>query len=650
VTALIRNTPHAGSDDPDRIRRPDGRVHQVLGAHPETRNGTDGVHFSVWAPNATSVSVVGSFNGWDSSEGPMRLDERNGTWACFVPGVEAGALYKYHVVGAGRGSAMLKADPCGALMQLRPDTASVVAPESSHVWSDQAWMLDRGAGQAPDSPVSIYEVHVSSWRRAHGADPRAGEPGWPNYRELADDLIPYVKELGFTHLELLPITEHPLDRSWGYQTVGYFAPTSRHGDPDDFRYLVDRAHEAGLGVILDWVPAHFPRDAHGLARFDGTYLYEHADPRRGAHPDWGTLLFNYGRPEVTAFLISSALCWLEEFHIDGLRLDAVASMLYLDYSREEGAWVPNRHGGKEHLEAIDFLRILTDTLHRECPGVLLVAEESTAWPGVTHGTDRGGLGFDLKWNMGWMHDTLEVVQADPLFRAGVWDRLTFGITYAWSERYLLPFSHDEVVHLKRSMLGKMPGSTLDRFAGLRLLYGYQWTQPGKKLLFMGGEFAVWHEWDAEGVLDWPLLEEPMHAGVHRWVADLNALYRDDPALHALDCHPDGFEWIDCHDREHGVLTWIRWAPGWTAPVVVAANFSGRRWDDYRIGVPLAGRWEVVLASDDARYGGSGRGPVGGFDTFEGEHLGRAHSVEVTLPALSLVVLSLGRPASPAARD
>lgn len=613
-------------------------MHELLGAHPGVEDGESGVRFAVWAPNARSVSVVGSFNRWESGANPLSRDGDSGVWEGFVSGVETGALYKYHVVGPGAGSAMLKSDPCGRSMQLRPNTASVVVGPSEYAWGDEAWVEGRADRQRQNQPISIYEVHLSSWRRQEGADPRRGEAGWKSYAELADELIPYVKDLGFTHLELMPVTEHPYDASWGYQTVGYFAPTARHGDPDGLRGFIDAAHRAGLGVLLDWVPAHFPRDPHGLARFDGTHLYEHADPRRGVHPDWGTLLFNYGRPEVVSFLVSSALYWIEEFHFDGLRLDAVASMLYLDYSRDEGAWVPNRHGGREHLEAIDFLRTLTDTVHGEQPSALLVAEESTAWPGVTHGTDRGGLGFDLKWNMGWMHDTLEVVESDPLFRGGAWEKFTFGITYAFAERFLLPFSHDEVVHLKKSMLRKQPGSTLEKFAGLRLLYGYQWMQPGKKLLFMGSEFAVWHEWDAEGVLDWPLLDEPMHSGMAAWVSALNTLYQAEPALHAQDDRGEGFEWIDCHDRSRAVLSWLRWSPEWEECVVVACNFSGSTWTDYRLAVPFEGTYDVLLDSDRVVFGGGGAGAAGPLETREGEYLGREHSVEVTIPALSAVVL------------
>jgi len=635
-----RFAPVRTDEDFARLREPDGQVHEVLGAHPIRHEGVDGVLFVVWAPRARAVSVTGSFNRWSAVAHPMRARGSSGAWELFVPGVEPGALYKYRIVGHLSGAPALKADPCGRAMQLRPETASVVTAPSTYRWGDESWLQARATQAESRIPVSIYEVHLSSWRRKEGAVPREGEPGWLDYRALADELIPYVTELGFTHIELLPVTEHPYDASWGYQTVGYFAPTARHGDADGLRYLVDKAHQAGIGVILDWVPAHFPRDAHGLGRFDGTALYEHADPRKGVHPDWGTYIFNYGRAEVVAFLVSSALYWIEGFHIDGLRLDAVASMLYLDYSRDEGAWVPNRFGGRENIEATAFLRTLNETIHREHPGVTVGAEESTAWPGVTHPVAEGGLGFDMKWNMGWMHDTLEVVEADPLFRRGMYDKLTFGITYAFAERFLLPFSHDEVVHLKGSMLRKMPGETLDRFATLRLLYGYMWTQPGKKLLFMGGELAAWHEWDAEGTLDWPLLDAPMHRGVHDWIGALNRAYRDRPALHEQDWSGDGFEWIDCHDRDRTTLAWIRWSREWNEFVVVVCNFTPVAWEGYRLAVPYAGRYEVVLDSGAEAFGGAGALEATTFETVDEPHLGRDQYVELTLPPLTMLTFAL----------
>jgi len=623
--------------DLTRLRRDDGRIHEILGAHLTEWEGVHGTVFAVWAPHARAVSVVGSFNSWRGNRHPMRPRGSSGVWELFVPGVEAGALYKYRIVGPRGGEPALKADPCGRAMQLRPDTASVVTAPTRYLWKDKQWLSGR-PGRSAEVPMSIYEVHLASWRRDAGARPREGEPGWKSYRELADELIPYVAGLGFTHVELLPVTEHPYDASWGYQTVGYFAPTVRHGDGDGLRYFVDQAHAAGIGVILDWVPAHFPRDPHGLGHFDGTHLYEHADPRKGVHPDWGTYIFNYGRAEVVTFLVSSALYWIEEFHIDGLRLDAVASMLYLDYSRDEGQWVPNKYGGRENIEATTFLRTLNATIHADHPGVIVTAEESTAWPRVTHTLEDGGLGFDLKWNMGWMHDTLELMQSDPLFRSGQYDKLTFGLTYAFAERFLLAFSHDEVVHLKGSMLRKMPGQLLDRFANLRLLYGYMWTHPGKKLLFMGSEFGVWHEWDDQGVLDWGLVEEPMHKGVQDWVAALNELYVEEASLHATDFTRDGFEWIDCHDHDRTTIAYLRWAPEWKDFVVVVCNFTPRPWPEYRLAVPFEGRYDIVLDSGAQRFGGGGTLEMDAFETVKGPHLGRDQYVELTLPPLTTLIL------------
>jgi 1,4-alpha-glucan branching enzyme len=631
------------------IREPAGRVHRVLGARTLTHEGVEGTVFAVWAPHAAEVSVVGGFNDWSATAHPLTARGTSGVWETFVPGVRPGSLYKYRVVSRVDGVARLKADPCGRRMQLRPDTASVVPPPALHEWTDAEWVEHRARRQSFDRPMSIYEVHLGSWKRHPDSRPREGVPGWMSYRELAAELVPHVAALGFTHIELLPVTEHPYDASWGYQTVGYFAPTARHGSADDLRYLVDAAHAAGIGVILDWVPAHFPRDPHGLGMFDGTHLYEHADPRKGVHPDWGTLIFNYGRREVVSFLISSALYWIESFHVDGIRLDAVASMLYLDYSRGEGEWVPNQFGGKENIEATAFLRLLNETIHAEHPGVVVIAEESTSWPGVTHPVAKGGLGFDVKWNMGWMHDTLEVLRADPLARKGMFDKLTFGITYAFAERFLLAFSHDEVVHLKGSMLRKMPGSILDRFAGLRLLYGYMWTQPGKKLLFMGGELGVWHEWDVEGELDWALADEPMHAGIMRWVSDLNALYARAPELHETDGDGRGFEWIDCHDRDRSTLTYLRWSKGWASHLVVVANFTPMTWDGYRIPVPFPGTYEVVLCSDDGAYGGSDALATRAYPTMEGELFGRGQWIEMAVPPLAVAVLSL-RPDPPDATE
>ncbi|MEZ4423813.1 MAG: 1,4-alpha-glucan branching protein GlgB [Gemmatimonadota bacterium] len=622
----------------DRIKRTDGRIHQVLGAHVVELGGVQGVRFAVWAPTAERVSVVGDFNGWNPTLHPMRHRTPSGVWEIFLPGVRPGAVYKYALRSRFRTGDILKADPVGFGMEVRPATASVVVAPSGHVWSDAEWLALRPDRHADGAAVSIYEVHLASWRRRPGARPRDGEPGWLSYRELADTLLPYVRDLGFTHVELMPITEHPLDMSWGYQTLGYFAPTARHGSPDDFRAFVDRAHGLGLGVILDWVPAHFPTDAHGLGVFDGTHLYEHADPRKGVHPDWRTFIFNYARDEVRAFLISSALHWIENFHIDGLRLDAVASMLYLDYSREEGQWEPNVRGGRENLEAVAFLEELNGRIHHDHPDVLVCAEESTAWPGVTHGLDRGGLGFDVKWNMGWMHDTLEVFQADPLFRKGLHHRFTFSLVYAFAERFLLPLSHDEVVHMKGSLLSKMPGGPLDKHATLRVLFGYMWAHPGRKLLFMGGELGTWREWDFEGELDWPLLEQPLHRRLQNWVGALNRAYREERALHEWDTVPEGFEWLDVHDAERSTISFVRWSRDWEESVVVVVNLTPVTWKGYRLAVPHPGRYEVLLDSDAPEHGGGGRLGADVFHTVPEPLHGRDQFLELDLPPLTVLFL------------
>lgn len=632
-----RFPPTLSDTDLARVTEVDGRVHEVLGAQPTVLDGVEGVRFAVWAPGVKRVSVVGAFNGWDARVHPMRPRGASGVWELFLPELPVGSAYKY-AIRPRTGPDFMKADPYARRSELRPATASLVAADRAFEWSDAEWLAGRGHAHRDAAPISIYEVHATSWKRKPGARPREGFPGWLSYRELAEELLPYVKNLGFTHVELLPVTEHPLDRSWGYQPTGYFAPSGRQGTADDFRYFVDRAHELGIGVILDWVPAHFASDGHGLARFVGSALYEYPDPRRGRHPDWGTYVFDYGRPEVRAFLVSSALYWIEDLHIDGLRIDAVASMLYLDYSRPEGTWTPNVYGGREHLEAVEFLRELNGLIHREHPDVLMIAEESTAWPGVTHSVDRGGLAFDLKWNMGWMHDTLEFFGADSLFRPGLYERLTFSIMYTFSERFLLALSHDEVVHLKRPLLRKMPGPVEQKFANLRLLYGYMWTHPGKKLLFMGAELAAWREWDFEGELDWPLLDQPLHAGVAAWVRALNQLYGSEPALHANDNSGSGFEWIDCHDQARTVLAYLRWAPEWAESVVVVANFSSVAWRGYRLPVPKSGTYEVLLCSDDVEFGGAGRALPDPLSTTEGETHGREQFLEFNLPALSVLVL------------
>ncbi len=611
------------------LRGDEVRLQEVLGAHPCTVEGVAGTRFAVWAPHARAVSVVGSHNGWDPRLHPMRPRGATGVWELFLPSVAPGTLYKYHIATRPRG-AHVKADPVGFRMELRPATASVVVAPSAFTWSDEEWIAGRGPAREGLTPMSVYEVHPGSWRRT-------GSQGWLGYRELAETLLPYVKELGFTHVELLPVMEHPLDESWGYQTVGYFAPTSRYGNPDDLRAFVDRAHALGLGVILDWVPAHFPTDAHGLGRFDGTSLYEHPDPRRGYHPDWGTYVFDVGRPEVKSFLISSALHWLESYHADGLRVDAVASMLYLDYSREEGQWLPNPEGGRENHDAVSFFRALNDAVHEAVPGAVMIAEESTAWPRVSHGTDREGLGFDQKWNMGWMNDTLEYFSADPLFRKNLHDKLTFGLMYAFTERFVLPLSHDEVVHGKKSLLGRMPGTYEERFAHLRLLLGWQWMQPGKKLLFMGGEFGQWTEWNVGAGLDWPLLDYPAHRGVQHWVRALNRLYRDEPSLHHLDFREEGFEWLTVDDRDHSVASWLRWDREWKDFVLVVANFTPVDRPAWPVPAPFEGTYQCVLDSDAEAFGGLGRTPVDRAATRPEPLLGREHRLEMDLPGLTLRV-------------
>ncbi len=603
-------------------------AYQLLGAHPTTADGVAGVRFSVWAPNAGRVSVVGDWNGWDGRVHPMRVRGGSGVWELFIPELAPGTFYKYEIRHRDTGQIHVKTDPYGQHFELRPGNASRVPRPSQHAWADAEWLAARAACDWQHRPMSIYEVHPGSWRRK-------ADGSFLSYRELAATLIPYVCDLGFTHLELLPITEHPLDASWGYQTTGYYAPTSRFGTPDECRAFVDECHRNGLGVILDWAPAHFPKDAHGLARFDGSALYEHEDPRRGEHRDWGTLIYNYGRNEVRNFLLSSALYWMEEFHIDGLRVDAVASMLYLDYSREHGDWVPNQYGGNENLEALDFLRELNRVTHGRHPGTLMIAEESTAWPQVTRPTWVGGLGFSMKWNMGWMHDTLLYLSKDPVHRHFHHDQLTFGMLYAFTENFVLPFSHDEVVHGKRSMLDKMPGDAWQRFANLRLLYAYQWTYPGKKLMFMGGEFAHGREWDAGGALDWGLTELPAHSGMQALVRDLNQLYRREAALHGHEFDWSGFEWIDCHDAAQSVISFLR--KSGDECVAVVLNFTPVPRHGYRLGVPTPGYWRVLLNSDSAYYGGGNLGELGVMAEAV-PWMNRPCSVTLTLPPLAVVAL------------
>jgi 1,4-alpha-glucan branching enzyme len=609
-------------------------AHRLLGARVHEAGGVAGVLFAVWAPNAQRVSVVGDFNRWDGRCHPMRA-RGVGVWELFIPDLAPGTLYKFEIRGR-HGDIHIKSDPYGRRFELRPATATIVEPPDDYDWEDDEWMEARAGHDWQHAPMSIYEVHLGSWQRGP-------EGEMLNYRELAHRLVEYVKEIGFSHIELLPVTEHPYDKSWGYQATGYYAPTSRFGSPDDFRYFVDYCHRNGVGVILDWVPAHFPKDAHGLARFDGTALYEHEDPRKGEHLDWSTLIYNFSRHEVKNFLLSSALFWLQEYHVDGLRVDAVASMLYLDYSRTE--WIPNQYGGNENLDAIAFLRELNEVVHAEAPGALMMAEESTSWPQVTRPTWVGGLGFDLKWNMGWMNDTLAYFQKEPVHRSYHHGMLTFSMLYAFSENFLLPFSHDEVVHGKQSMLHKMPGDEWQRFANLRLAYTYMFTHPGKKLLFMGTEFGQGHEWDSQTVLDWWVLDYPLHQGVRQLVRDLNGLYHGTQALHGNEFDWHGFEWIDCHDARQSVLIYVRKSGEEMA--VVALNFTPVPRVGYRIGVPKAGAWKEVLNSDSTFYGGSNLGNgLGDLETIDGEWMGRPWSLVVNLPPLAGIVLRPVPPAEP----
>jgi 1,4-alpha-glucan branching enzyme len=604
---------------------------RFLGAHALTRDSVAGVRFAVWAPNAERVSVVGPFSQWDGRRYPMRSLGASGVWELFIPGIGPGEHYKFEIRNRETGAVFLKSDPCARWAEVRPATASNVAPPSSFAWTDGNWLKRRSKLDWLHAPMSTYEVHLGSWRRTK-------DGGFMNYREIADQLAPYARQLGFTHIELMPIAEHPLDDSWGYQTTGHFAPTSRHGTPDDLRYFVDKCHALGIAVLLDWVPAHFPRDAHGLASFDGTACYEYPDPRKAEHKDWGTLVFNYERHEVRSFLLSSACFWIEDFHFDGLRVDAVASMLYLDFSRRQDDFVPNRHGGNHNLEAIDFLRELNAVTHSRYPGTVVIAEESTDWPQVTRPTDTGGLGFSMKWNMGWMHDTLAYFREDPIHRQHHHNRLTFGMVYAHNENFVLPLSHDEVVHLKRSLFGKMPGDPWQQFATVRLLLAYQWTFPGKKLLFMGAEMAQPTEWDFRKPLPWYLLHEPAHAGVQRAVTDLNRLYVGRECLHRLEFETGGFRWVDCDDRAHSVLSFLRTSG--EDFVLVVLNFTPVPRHEWRVGVPAPGAYSEVFNSDSEYYGGSN---VGNLSAVEAEPVpanGLPYSVRLTLPPLAAIVLTV----------
>ena len=613
------------------------RTYEKLGAHPCEIGGMAGTGFSVWAPNAEYVSVVGDFNGWDAEATPMQARGHAGIWEVFVPSVGPGSLYKYHVRSRYQGYQADKADPYGFAAEIRPHTASKVWDIDRYQWNDQDWMRSRPERVLQRSAMSIYEVHLGSWMRVPEENNR-----WLTYAELAEKLAVYVHHMGFTHVELMPVSEHPFDGSWGYQTVGYFAPTSRFGSPDDFMHFVDVMHQHGIGVILDWVPAHFPKDEHGLGYFDGTHLYEHADPRQGSHPEWNTLIFNYGRTEVQNFLLSNALFWFDKYHIDALRVDAVASMLYLDYGRQAGEWIPNRYGGRENLDAVEFLRHMNERVHAEYPGVTLIAEESTAWPGVSRPVYLGGLGFGFKWNMGWMHDMLQYMSKDPVFRSYHHNLITFSLLYAFTENFVLPFSHDEVVYGKGSMLRKMPGDDWQRFANLRLLYGYMFGHPGKKLMFMGSEFGQWNEWNHDTGLDWHLLKQDMHRGLQRWVRDLNTFYRSDPAMYEADGEPGGFEWIDCDDRQNSTVSFLRRPAGGARSIVFVCNFTPLPHHNYRIGVPEGGWWKEVLNSDATLYGGSGQGNGGAIEASPLSMHGRPHSLTLTAPPLGVVVFQQER--------
>jgi 1,4-alpha-glucan branching enzyme len=607
------------------------RLWQALGAHVRNHEGVPGTHFAVWAPNARRVSVVGDFNSWDGRRHVMRRLGATGVWEIFLPGVGEGAAYKYQIIGPDGDCLPLKADPVGFGAQHPPETASVVRDISGYGWHDSAWMESRAAHNTRNAPVSIYEVHLGSWRRRYDQD---GRP--LSYKEAAEDLVNYASFMGFTHLELLPVSEHPFSGSWGYQPVGMYAPTIRFGPPHEFRDLVDAAHRAGLGVIIDWVPGHFPSDEHGLARFDGTHLYEHADPKEGYHQDWNTLIYNFGRTEVQNYIASNALYWLEEYHLDGLRVDAVASMLYRDYSRGEGEWIPNRYGGRENLEAIELLKRMNATVYDKVPGIMTIAEESTSYPKVSHPVDSGGLGFGFKWNMGWMNDTLAYMARDPVHRKHHHHQMTFGLAYAWSENFVLPLSHDEVVHGKGSLLGKMPGNRAEKFANLRAYYGFMWGHPGKKLLFMGGELAQEREWDHDGELDWGVVDDPSHAGVQRLVRDLNALYRTEPALYVHDCEARGFQWLEPDAADLSVYAWIRRGGPNDREAVFISNFTPVE-RHYRIGLPRGGTWREALNTDAALYGGGNHGNMGSIEARDEPHHGQGFSAMITLPSLSTLI-------------
>ncbi|MFC1870333.1 1,4-alpha-glucan branching protein GlgB [Chloroflexota bacterium] len=606
------------------------RLYEKLGAHLTSVGGVEGTYFAVWAPNARQVSVIGEFNDWNKSSHQLHAKGQSGIWEGFIPGIGNGTLYKYYIVSRHRNYRVEKADPFACFSEISSKTASIIW-DLNYNWEDREWMEKRREKNALDAPIAIYEMHLGSWQRVTEEGNR-----YLSYRELAPQLAEYIQQVGFTHVEFLPIMEHPFYGSWGYQTTGYFAPTSRYGTPQDFMYLVDYLHQHNIGVILDWVPSHFPNDEHGIGYFDGIHLYEHEDPRQGIHPDWNSFIFNYGRNEVRSFLFSNALFWLDKYHVDGLRVDAVASMLYLDYGRKEGQWIPNKYGGRENIEAIDFLRRFNQAVYQEYPDVQTIAEESTSWPMVSRPAYIGGLGFGLKWDMGWMHDTLDYMSKDPIYRKYHHNNLTFRMIYAFAENFTLPLSHDEVVYGKSSLLGKMPGDDWQKFANLRLLLGYMYAQPGKKLLFMGGEFGQRREWAHDESLEWHLLQYPLHSGIQRWLSDLNRFYRSQPALYQIDFEPAGFEWIDGNDVEHSVVSLMRKGRSPDDSVIIVCNFTALTHFNYRIGVPQAGFWRELLNSDSMEYEGSGKGNMGGVEAAPIPLHGRPYSMTFTLPPLAAV--------------
>ncbi|HEX2946741.1 MAG TPA: 1,4-alpha-glucan branching protein GlgB [Clostridia bacterium] len=607
------------------------KIYEKLGAHPSVLDGRSGIHFAVWAPSAKKVSLVCNYNRWDGISNPMERIGNSGVWETFVPDITPGEVYKYEIQTSS-GELLLKADPYAFFSELRPGTASVVYDLDCYKWRDSEWISARDSGNTFDKPVSIYEVHLGSWARSDD-----GSNAFLSYRDYAGKLVDYAADMGYTHIELLPVAEHPLDDSWGYQVTGYYSVTSRYGSPEDFMYFVDECHRRGIGVIMDWVPAHFPKDGHGLARFDGTALYEHKDPRQGEHPDWGTLIFNYTRHEVRNFLISNAVFWFEKYHIDGIRVDAVASMLYLDYGREKGQWIPNEYGGNQNLGAVEFLKQLNSTVYEYFPGVMMTAEESTSWPMITKPPYTGGLGFSYKWNMGWMNDYLRYVGMDPVYRKYHHNLITFSIMYAMSENFVLVLSHDEVVHGKRSMIGKMPGDYWQKFAGLRVTYGYMYGHPGKKLLFMGSEFGQFIEWDFRKGLDWNLLDYDMHSGLKAFVRDMNRLYTSEKAMHEVDYSYDGFEWIDCNDSDHSVISFLRRGSDPHDMLVFVCNFTPVVYDDYKIGVPFDAFYREILNSDAEVYGGSNVGNLGGVQAEKTPHMQKPYSLSLRIPPLAVVI-------------